>query len=53
MIDLLQFGDKLVSKSEQSQASVVYKDGDIWHKLYISPTTQNITQQVYTKLQIL
>ena len=53
MIDLLQFGDQLVSNCEQSQASVIYRDGDIWHKLYISPTTQNITQQVYTKLQIL
>lgn len=53
MIDLEQFGNELANSAEKCQASVVYRDGDIWHKLYITPNTQNMTMQVYSKSKIL
>ncbi len=52
MIDLLQFGDALATNAQQSQASIVYKEDNIWHKLYISKST-NAKENPYTKLQIL
>jgi len=53
MIDIIQFGNELVSSTKRSQASIVYRDGDIWHKLYVTPTTHTITKKVYTNLYIL
>ena len=53
MIDLKQFGNTLVADVDKCQASIIYKQDSIWHKLYIKPNTNNATKDIYTTSQIL